>query len=30
MSTAEINDEEQDFRELHLLCEELVLDFKGA
>ena len=29
-STVEINDQEQEFKELQLLCQELSLDFKDA
>ena len=28
--TAQINDQEQEFQELQLLCKDLVLDFKEA
>ena len=28
--TAEINDQEQEFQEMQLLCKDLVLDFKEA
>lgn len=29
-NTAEINDQEQEFQELQLMCQDLALDFKGA